>query len=203
MNLSKTELFRKSIHIASCFIPLLISWNLWVTDILLLLMLGLYLISESLRIKGKAIPVVTAVTKKASRNVEEPKIEWGPVFLVLGIIICSFMPLNCSTVGIFALAFGDGFASLIGKSFGKVKIPLTGGKTVAGSLACFTATFIALLFYTKNPVDALVFALLTAVMEMLPLGFLDNLIIPVGVAGLYWLSKYYFCPGFLFFWPYK
>ncbi len=192
MNLSKTELYRKSIHICSCFIPFLLQLNFWLIIILLGLMLCLYITSEILRQKNIKIPVVSTVTEKACRTSEEGKFVWGPVYLVLGIIICAFAPVSHCTVGIFALAFGDGFASLIGKSFGRIKIPFTGGKTLEGSLACFTATFISLLIYLQDWLMALIFAFFTMIIEMLPLKEYDNIILPVSICGLSWLLQVFF-----------
>ena len=97
------------------------------------------------------------------------------------------LPLPCAKIGIFALAFGDGLASLAGKLFGRIKIPHTGGKTLEGSLTCFTAVFISTFIVSRNPVVSLIVALLAMLIEVFPLGDWDNMIIPAATGGLYWL----------------
>ena len=179
------ELFRKSIHLCSAFIPFFLARIYWVVIIGLLLVVTLYLISEVLRLKGIALPVIAKVTEIAARQRDENKIVWGPVTLVFGIILVSLLlPLEYAQVGIYALAFGDGFASLIGKLFGRIVIPFTGKKTLEGSLACFTAVFISTIIVSKNPLVALLVALLAMIIEVLPLKDFDNLVIPVCVG--YW-----------------
>ena len=90
-------------------------------------------------------------------------------------------PLPSASIAILALAFGDGFASLVGTLLRGPKIPLLRTKTVAGSLACFTAVFLVTLRITMKPVDALVVAGAATVLEAIPAGNFDNIIIPFGV----------------------
>jgi phytol kinase len=61
------------------------------------------------------------------------------------------------------------------------RIPLFGGKTVMGSLACFGAVFLVTLSVTQRPADALVLGGAGALLEMIPAGNFDNIIMPVGV----------------------
>lgn len=97
-----------------------------------------------------------------------------------GILIAAiFLPEKAAAAGIYALAFGDGLASLAGKTFGKLKIPYTHGKTAAGSLTCFTAIFCSSFLVTNSARTALICAIIGACVEMLPLKDFDNLIIPV------------------------
>jgi hypothetical protein len=48
-------------------------------------------------------------------------------------------PEPAAAIAIYALAFGDGISSVVGKLIGKIRIPFSGGKTLAGSTACFLA----------------------------------------------------------------
>lgn len=184
------ELFRKSIHLGSALVPVVLEKNYWFTVGLLVFALIAYIICESLRLKGIKIPVVSRITELAARQRDEHKFVLGPVTMVLGILLCIFInsyPPGCK-IGIFALAFGDGLASLSGKLFGKVHIPFTRGKTVAGSLTCFTAVFISsfIVFSSVGETGAAMGAagasvlLASAAMfiELLPLADLDNIIIP-------------------------
>jgi phytol kinase len=99
-------------------------------------------------------------------------------------------------MGILAMSYGDGLASLIGIKYGERKYTVfKDTKSYVGSVAMFVCTFllliIALLFYTV-PVTGRVVAYLlcmagvaTVVEGITPLG-LDNLSVPFVVALMYW-----------------
>lgn len=100
-------------------------------------------------------------------------------------------------MGILAMSYGDGLASLIGIKYGKRKYCIfKDTKSYVGSIAMFLCTFllliITLLFYTV-PVTTRVVAYLlcmagvaTIVEGITPLG-LDNLSVPFVVAVMYWV----------------
>jgi dolichol kinase len=91
-------------------------------------------------------------------------------------------PEPAASLGIYALAFGDGLSSVVGKLFGRIPIPGTGGKTVEGSSAAFGAIFLAAWAFRTDPLVALGIAAFGTFLEALPLGDLDNLVIPLGTA---------------------
>ena len=106
--------------------------------------------------------------------------------IIKGILIAALLlPLDCARVGIFALAFGDGLASLMGKLIGKITIPGAHGKTAAGSLTCFAAVFISTFCCSNNCFIALCVALFAMFIEILPLSDFDNLIIPPAIGMIY------------------
>ncbi len=180
------ELFRKSIHICSSFIPLLLSLAYWPVIILLILAAAFYTVSEILRSKNINIPFISKVTEIAARKRDENHFVLGPLTLVGGILLAAlFLPLESARIGIFALAFGDGLASLVGKLLGKITIPGAHGKTAAGSLTCFVAVFISTFCCCKNCLLALVIALYAMFIEILPLSDFDNLIIPPVIGCIY------------------
>ena len=101
-------------------------------------------------------------------------------------------------IGILAMSYGDGFASIIGLKYGKKKYNIFGDeKSYIGSIAMFVFTFItiiiAIIYYnitnTFNLLLILIFiSLIAAVIEGLtPKGF-DNLTVPFVIAGLYWYA---------------
>ena len=182
------ELFRKSIHLCSSVIPLFLFLNYWATVYGLLGIVVLYYFCEIARLEGHPVILISLITETASRQRDECKFVLGPVTLVFGIVLAALLlPFECAKVGIFALAFGDGLASLAGKLFGRVKLPLTGGKTLEGSLTCFIAVFIATFIVSGRPVVSFVVAFLATAIEVFPLGDWDNMIIPVITGGVYWL----------------
>ena len=188
LNAILKELFRKSIHICSSFIPLFLKLAYWPIIVLLVLAVIVYSISEVLRSKNIELPLISKVTEIAARKRDENRFVLGPVTLVCGILLAALLlPLDCARAGIFALAFGDGLASLMGKLFGKITIPGAHGKTAAGSLTCFFAVFITTFCCCGNCFIALIIALCAMFIEILPLADFDNLIIPPAIGWIYFL----------------
>ena len=181
----KKEMFRKSIHICSALLPFFLYH--WYVPVLVALavVVVLYTVAEFLRLKGVQIPVVSSVTAAAARKRDENKFVLGPVTLSCGIIACSLLwdPLPAA-IGIYSLAFGDGLASLSGKLFGKVQIPLTQGKTAAGSLTCFAAIFVATYLACQKTSVAIIIAAVGMFIELLPLRDFDNILIPIVLGAL-------------------
>lgn len=182
------ELFRKSIHICSSFIPLFLKYAYWPVIVLLILAVVVYTVSEILRSKDIYIPLISKVTEIAARKRDENRFVLGPVTLVCGILLAALLlPLDCARVGIFALAFGDGLASLMGKLIGKITIPGAHGKTAAGSLTCFAAVFVSTFCCCGNCFIALCVGLCAMFIEVLPISDFDNLIIPPAIGWIYLL----------------
>lgn len=95
-------------------------------------------------------------------------------------------------LGFIGLAFGDGFATLVGSALPSVKIH--GEKTLVGFGACFLFTLVPLWVYNYllagglSLWQLLLLSLLTAAVELVDYG-LDNLFIPISVYGTaYFLS---------------
>lgn len=180
------ELIRKSIHICSSLIPLLLKFAYWPVIGLLVCALVLYTISEILRSKNINIPLISKITEVAARKRDENHFVLGPVTLVCGILLAALLlPLDCARVGIFALAFGDGLASLMGKLFGKITIPGAHGKTAAGSLTCFAAVFVSTFCCCGNCFIALCTGFCAMIIEILPISDFDNLIIPPAIGFIF------------------
>jgi phytol kinase len=179
------EFFRKSIHLCSALVPTLLTYAYVPVLVVLLGSLIVYVCSELLRSRGIEVPVIAHITEIAARKRDENKFVLGPVTLVLGIVAAVFMwQPEAARIGIYALAFGDGLASLGGKLFGRVHIPFTHGKTVAGSITCFTAVFCSAFAVCGNAFTSLILACSAMIVEVIPLGDFDNLIIPVLIGGL-------------------
>jgi dolichol kinase len=101
-------------------------------------------------------------------------------------------------IGILAMSYGDGLASLIGIKFGKKKYQIFEDvKSYVGSYSMFTFTFImmivALLFYGKLSLNyetlflLLCIAGISAIAEGVTPRGLDNLSVPFVAAILYFL----------------
>ena len=69
------EVFRKSIHLCTAFVPIMLKYFYLPTIILLSVVLVLYIVAESLRYKGINVPVISAITKAAARKRDENRFE--------------------------------------------------------------------------------------------------------------------------------
>lgn len=105
-----------------------------------------------------------------------------------------FQRLEVIAVGIVAMSFGDGFASLVGIKYGKRIYNILGDqKSVEGSLAMFTSTIIvtalALLFFDSQPLYFLFIipaALVGTFAESVTPKGLDNLTVSLSAALTYY-----------------
>jgi len=89
---------------------------------------------------------------------------------------------NISIACIAVLALADSASTLIGYYFGKYKLPINKNKTWEGSMTFFIVSFLILTFFI-NPLFALILALITTFVEMLP-NIDDNLSIPLALGIL-------------------
>lgn len=123
--------------------------------------------------------------------------SWGTFFYAvsIGLLIAWFWPLEkpyYAAIGILIMAFGDGFAALIGRKFGKHPYQLWGEKkSVEGSLTMavisYAVTVLILCSVQGNSwqiwLTAIGVALLATVLEAFSKIGIDNLTVPVGSAA--------------------
>jgi dolichol kinase len=178
----RTEILRKSIHFLIGLCPLLAAVNYLLTVSLLLAGVLGYIRMESLRLAGFKVPLVSSLTGMASRSRDRGRFVLGPVTLGLGALLALLLyPAPAASVAIYALAFGDGFASLIGKLFGRLRPAFLRGKSLEGCAACFCAVLVAAHQVSQDYRIALAAALTAMVTEALPLEDYDNLALPLAV----------------------
>jgi dolichol kinase len=178
----KAELVRKSMHFLIALSPGMAALNRPLTVALLMAGTLFYALMETLRLSGVEVPLVSSLTSMASRPRDRERFVLGPVTLGLGALLALLLyPSPAASIGIYALAFGDGFASLVGKIFGKHRPGFMFGKSIEGSLACFSAAFVTAYAVSRRFTVALVAALVAAMVEALPLEDYDNLALPVSV----------------------
>ncbi len=176
------ELVRKSLHLLIAIVPVLAAVNLPATLALLATGTLFYAFAESSRRLGNPILVVSDLTVIASRDKDKVGFVLGPVTLGLGAMISLLLyPEPAASIAIYALAFGDGLAALVGRAVGGPKIPFLRGKTFTGSLACFAAVFVMAYHVSRRPAESLIIASVATVLEGIPTGNFDNIIIPFGV----------------------
>src|SRR4030095_3635093 len=154
---------------------------------LLFLLVAAYLISWGLAKRGgRGLPVFGFFTRAFERD---GFLDLGPVFLALGIALCLlYFDPTVAAFGILQICVSDGAASLAGMALGKRRIAYSPKKTYAGSLAFFLSAFFAQLPFA-SPALSVVSAGVGTLLESLPLGAWDNLIVPVGVSlfAFFWI----------------
>ena len=179
----QTEFIRKSIHLSIALAPT-VALLIGTGPTLMLLAAGtlVYTYAETQRRHGQTIPIISRLTVLASRGRDHNHFVLGPVTLGVGAMLAMLLyPDPAASIAVYALAFGDGLASFAGKLFGRVRVPGTGGKTVEGSLSCAAAVAVASYLVYPSPVVVAISAASATVLEALPTGDADNLILPVGV----------------------
>ena len=184
----RIEMLRKSIHLLIALVPSLAFFiGVFPTTIILAVGVLFYTTCETLRMYGKEVPVVSAVTSLAARKRDAGKFVLGPITLGLGAMLSLILyPEPAASIAIYALAFGDGLSSLVGKLFGTIRLPFTGGKSLEGSLTCFTAVFVSAFALSGKAGPSAAVALIATLTEACPLKDFDNIILPLvtGCAAL-------------------
>lgn len=175
------EILRKCIHLLVAFVPALAAVDLPLTMALLTGGTLFYVLAEHARMRGIRVPIISRVTILASRERDQGHFVLSPVTLGVGAMLAlTLYPSPASAIAIYALAFGDGLASLAGGLVGSIRIPLTGGKTLQGSLTCLLAVFAATYLVTGKLGASAAIAAAAAFLELLPTGDFDNMVLPVG-----------------------
>jgi dolichol kinase len=178
----RTEVVRKAIHFLIALSPSMAAVNKPFTVSFLMAGTLSYALMEYLRLCGVKIPVISSLTRMASRSQDIGHFVMGPVTLGLGALLALLIyPSPAAAIGIYALAFGDGFASLVGRFFGTRRPTFLCGKSVEGSLACFAAVLIAAYGVSGDMRIAMAAAVTAAAVEALPLKDYDNLVLPITV----------------------
>ena len=182
----QTEIIRKTIHMLIAFVPLLAQTLGRLTTVgLLLAGILFYTVAELFRCQGKNMFIVSRLTRLSSRPQDEGHFVLAPVTLGMGAVLAlTLYPEPAASIAVYALAFGDGLSSVIGKVFGTVRVPFSGGKSVEGSMTCFMAVFLSSFVVLQDALPALLIAAVSTVLEIFPMKDFDNLVLPTGT-GLF------------------
>ncbi|MCL1971668.1 MAG: hypothetical protein FWG57_01615 [Endomicrobia bacterium] len=184
VNFPKDELKRKGFHLL-LLIYVFGYWYLPKSTVILGLAIAVAAVAslEFLRLKVPVCNDFFCKNFKGFYREEEAKKVSGILGTLSGALITILLFPNKYMVmaSFLYLAFGDAFAALIGKTFGKHKI--FGGKSLEGSAACFVACLIAGLFLF-NWKFALAGAAIATIVEAVPWPINDNFWMQILNAGL-------------------
>jgi len=176
------ETLRKLFHIfsiLSLLIPLFLFGKYSVTVLMVVALLITYPVSK-FGIKNKLAEPFWIFINLLERkeNLDLPAKEAFSLAVAL-IIITLFFDEKIVAISIISLAVYDGFATLIGKRFGKVTI--LNGRTLEGTLGGILANTFALSFFI-DVFTAILISIFVAFIENVSPKGKDNFYIPVGTA---------------------
>jgi phytol kinase len=144
-----------------------------------------------------------AAVKAMTRHGDPREILRGPLYYGIIFVVCTVLFWRHSPVGILALMLmcgGDGLADVIGRRWGRARLPFSPEKSWAGSAAMFAGSFLfgfgflALFNAFGNFAPSLdlaattaavaVIALVATVVESLPFHDIDNVTVTLAALGL-------------------
>ncbi len=181
----KHELERKAIHITSLAIPLFYAithQKEWVVNGLLVLLAG-FLFVDILRMKIALVrKIFLRIFGPLLREKEAHNHLTGATTMLIGMLLTvAIFKEKPAIIGMLFVSLADPAAAIVGRLWGKNRF---WNKSLEGSAAFyFTASFIILAF-THYSWGGLIVALIMTIVELLPLGIDDNLLIPVVTAYL-------------------
>jgi phosphoserine phosphatase len=127
---------------------------------------------------GGLIPLI----QKCKRAEEQKTFIWDPIYMWLGVAITAMLfPLPVAATSLMQVSLGDAAAALVGMQWGTYKVPWNTQKSWEGSFAFFLTAFLGSLCFVAWW-QALIAALVGALIEQVPLKSADNFLIPVGVS---------------------
>jgi uncharacterized protein (TIGR00297 family) len=173
------EGLRKSIHIATGFLAITLRWLPW----------RIAAAIAAAAAVGNWLVLHRVVGKRVARH--ERGYDAGIVLYPLAVcaLILSFnWHIELAALGWVILAFGDGFATLIGRAVPIAPLPWNRIKSWGGFIAFIVAAGIAgigiAMFFGAPPLAMVAVAVIVAaIVESLPLGINDNISVPAAAAA--------------------
>lgn len=182
-----SEIVRKIVHIGTGNVILLAWW----LDMPPILGITASILAGGVTLLSYRLPILPGINSVGRKSL-------GTFFysVSIGILVACFWYLNqpqYAVLGILIMAWGDGFAALIGQRFGKHKYHIFGGqKSWEGSLTMTAISYVicSLILYSvqgniwQTWVVSLIVAVIATGLEMLSYLGIDNLTVPLGSAAL-------------------
>jgi len=174
------ELLRQLIHTSGVFIVVL-SYLIPIRVLIIIcIALLVFLVMIFRWDHYRYIPFFSPILRQCKRNHDER----GSIYFFIGIIITLILfqaNLAVANAAILILLFGDSSSTLVGKRWGKIKLPFQDQKTLEGSLAFLLVGFMVSL--TQISLLPALFGALSGALTEAYSPIDDNLTIPI-VAGL-------------------
>ena len=150
---------------------------------------------------GLGVIKAESTVNSMSRTGDRREILQGPVYYGIIFVILTILFLYDSPIGVIALMAlcgGDGLADIIGRRFGKAKIPWSASKSWIGSLGMFVGSWVlsVLIIWSYSlsgifsaPIETYILpitliSLGATIIESLPLKEIDNITITLAALAL-------------------
>lgn len=178
------EITRKILHILIGFTWVLMD-IFWEVSYHQIIMCGIFVVVNSISRKFEIFP---GIERKGSSD-HPGTVYYALAMLILAIVSYLYPPMYYPFgMAVMCLSFGDGIAPLFALIFKKHNIKLVANKTLAGSLACFVFSFVALIVFNVcyklnfHIESLLAIASVATIMELFVQNGLDNFGITFSVA---------------------
>ncbi|MFQ5975446.1 MAG: diacylglycerol/polyprenol kinase family protein [Candidatus Hydrothermarchaeales archaeon] len=177
------ETKRQLIHASGLVLAFYVLWAGQVLSILTMgaILVIVVLISEGYR-RGIKLPLISIIIDSAERpEVIGERPAKGAILFFVGSFASLLLfgrNLTIVSASIIILAIGDSASTIIGKNFGRNKIPYNKMKSLEGSVAGFVFALIGAQIFVKMPI-AILGAFAAMLTESLPASVDDNITIPL------------------------
>ena len=150
----------------------------YVGKMALLVAAGVFLALDVLRIHDPRLKnIFYRIFGDIVREHEKTALTGSTSMVIAGLLTVYCFQKNIAVAALLYLTIGDSMAALIGKTYGRTHLF---GKTLEGSLACFSScVFIGLLVPGLPPDVVIAGALAATLFELLPIPIDDNFRIPL------------------------
>ncbi|MBI2446097.1 hypothetical protein HYV43_06945 [Candidatus Micrarchaeota archaeon] len=146
------------------------------------LLIGLAILQFKMR--GHSLPLIDAVLQRFERRNALFPGQGALMYFAGALFVLSFAPFDFALAAIAIVAFGDGFATLVGL-YGKWPLPWNPRKKTEGLLAfIFSAAAISSLVLPAG--HAITYSIILGILETIDLPVDDNLLLPVAATFLYY-----------------
>jgi len=169
------ELTRQIVHVFSGMALLALLWMFGRVELIIFLMA--FIIFGLVFLYGRKF-VTFRLAERFLGMMERSRFDFGPLYYAVGVLFAASLisDVNRLSAAIVILALGDGFSTMVGKVFGRHRLPYNGNKSVEGFMAFFISASASFAFI--GPLGILL-AFIGAFLESLDLGIDDNLVVTV------------------------
>lgn len=188
------EFLRKILHLSGLLTVVVYTFVLnYFSEQMAILVLtaGLLVLLEIEYIRLEHRPKIANAFSALLRKHEKTQLNGAVFFLISCIIVFAAFDYWVAFVAMFMTVFGDMFAAIVGKSFGKIKIWRK--KTLVGTLAGFAANLlVGFLILPGEWLLVFSMALTATLVELFTNKLDDNLTVPLSAGFVGQMLVYYF-----------
>ena len=178
----KTEIKRQLVHGAGS-LNIIGLVTLGREGMIALILMAFIIVTVLSSIRGRSKSWLWILVEKFISSHERPNEGpfMGLITFYTGMLLAIVLfPLEIAMLCIIMLSVGDALSTLIGKLYGKHKLPINKIKSWEGSITFFISALAILLLAAVSPEKALSVAVLVTIVEGLP-KLNDNITIPLAV----------------------